>query len=449
MTKLLTSVSGIRGIVGDSLTPEIAMAYGRAFGGFLKRGDVVLGRDTRFHGPMIAAAVAAGLMSSGRNVIDIGVATTPAIEYAVREMMASGGIAVTASHNPIEYNALKLIGPGGLFLTESQGKRFMKSTPATGAPRGDKIRRQVRIGFYDIKEGWDLRHIQAILGLKLIDQKMIARAKFRVAGDCVNGTASFVAAELFNALGCEVKLINAVPDGNFPRPPEPTPDNLKQLGRAVRSFKADIGFAFDPDSDRLAIVDGEGRPLGEEYTLALGMRYILRRQKGPIAVNLSSSMLNDFVAREAGVDIYRTKVGEINVTEKLRRVGGVAGGEGNGGLIYPEMHYGRDGLMAAAVILQYLAAERKTIFELAQELPKTYMVKRKITLGGRRLKFDEIARSFGKGRVDKRDGIKIVLDNGWFQLRLSNTEPIARLITEACDASLATELADRVEKLIA
>ena len=189
MTKLLASVSGIRGIVGDSLTPEIAMSFGRAFGGFLKRGDVIVGRDTRYHGPMITSAVVAGLLASGRNVINIGVATTPAIEYAVREMKASGGIAITASHNPIEYNALKLIGPGGLFLTESQGKRFMKWSSAAAKVAEGRRRGRINIGYYDAREGWDLRHIQAILALKIIDRNKIKRAKFRVVADCVCGLA--------------------------------------------------------------------------------------------------------------------------------------------------------------------------------------------------------------------------------------------------------------------
>ena len=360
MGKLLVSVSGIRGIVGDSLTPKIALDYGEAFGRYLKGGKVILGRDTRYHGPMIFSAVAAGLLSSGCDVIDIGIVTTPTVEFAVRESEAAGGMVITASHNPIEYNALKLIGAGGTFLTETQGKRFLMYY---NKPELRKLKKakKLKIGRYLQQDGWDLEFIRAILKLDIIRLPLLKRKKFRVVADCVNGTASYVAAELFNSLGCNLKLINAVPDGKFPHPPEPSPENLKQLCRAVKAFKADIGFAFDPDGDRMAMVDEKGRPVGEEFTLALGMRYILSRRKGPIAINLSSSMINDYVAREADVKIYRTKVGEINVTEKLKKIGGVAGGEGNGGLIYPKMLYGRDGLMAAAVILQYMASSRKTI----------------------------------------------------------------------------------------
>ncbi|MCD6161866.1 MAG: phosphoglucosamine mutase [candidate division Zixibacteria bacterium] len=445
MGKLLVSISGIRGIVGDSLTSETAMQYGKAFGKYLKGGKVIIGRDTRYHGPMVLSAVAAGLMCSGCNVVDIGVATTPAIEFTVRETQSAGGIAITASHNPIEYNALKLIGPGGTFLTETQGKKFLK---CCNSKQKSKKTEKPNIGSYFNQDDWDLKHIKAILGIDIIKLASIKRKKFRVVGDCVNGTASPVAAELFNSLGCTLKLINAVPDGKFPHPPEPVPANLKQLCRAVKSFKADIGFAFDPDSDRMAMVDENGKTIGEEYTLALGMRFILSKKSGPVAVNLSSSMMNDFVAKEASVKLYRTKVGEINVTEKLKRINGVAGGEGNGGLIYPDMMYGRDGLMAAAVMLQYLASSRKTISELASELPKTTMIKRKIALDGKKISFNKVIRAFKDGKADKRDGIKIIFDDCWLQLRLSNTEPIVRLMTEAYSVKKARLLADEVEKLL-
>jgi phosphomannomutase len=447
MGKLLVSVSGIRGIVGDSLTPGVALDYGYAFGRYVRGGQVVAGRDTRYHGTMILKAVTAGLLASGCDVIDIGVATTPTVEFAVRESGAAGGIAVTASHNPIEYNALKLIARGGTFLTEAQGKKFMafaKDNKTTKPAPGGRL----KVGRYSVQDGWDIKHINAILRLDILNPATIKRRRFKVVADCVNGTASYVAAELFNSLGCDLKLINAVPDGYFPRPPEPSPENLRQLAQAVKRFKADIGFAFDPDSDRMAMVDEYGKTIGEEYTPALGMRYILSRKKGPVAVNLSSSMINDYVAREAGVRIYRTKVGEINVTEKLKKIKGVAGGEGNGGLIYPGLLYGRDGLMAAAVMLQYMAATGKTISRLAGELPLTTMVKRKIRLNGKRINLKKIAKAFSDGNADNKDGIKITYDDGWLQVRLSNTEPIARLITESYDSRKAGRLAAKIQKLI-
>jgi phosphomannomutase len=384
-------------------------------------------------------------MASGCDVVDIGIATTPQIEFVVRETGASGGIAVTASHNPIEYNALKLIGPGGFFLTQTQGNKFLKVFDSLN---GLKALKKNAIGRYDLKGEWDQRYLDALLSLDIISPALIRRKRFRIVADCVNGTSSLLAAELFNSLGCKVKLINAVPDGKFSHPPEPIPENLKQLGRAVKSSKADVGFAFDPDSDRMAMVDETGKAVGEEYTLALGLRYILSLKKGPVVVNLSSSMINDFVAKEAGVKIYRTKVGEINVTEKMKRVGAVAGGEGNGGLIYPGIHHGRDGLLAAAVVLQYLAATGNTISQLAAELPRTAIIKRKIKLDGKRLNFKKLPKAFPNGRVDQRDGIKITLSDSWLQLRLSNTEPIARLITEAADPKKAKILADEVIKAV-
>jgi phosphomannomutase len=428
--------------VGDSLTPEIAMEYGRAFGRFSGRGAIVVGRDTRHHGPMILSATIAGILQSGCDVIDIGVVTTPTVEFAVRQIRAAGGVVITASHNPIEYNALKLIGSTGIFLTESQGKRFLKyvGTKDNFIPK--------RYGICSIEDGWDSAHVRAVLGLDIVNTNLIKKRKFRVVADCVNGTASYVAAELFNGLGCSLKLINAIPDGRFPRPPEPTPENLKALGRAVRLHKADIGFAFDPDSDRLAIVNEKGQPIGEEFTLALGMRYILKKKKGPVAVNLSSSMINDFVAKEAGVKIYRTKVGEVNITEKLINVGGVAGGEGNGGLIYPYLHYGRDAIQAAAIILAYLAESKKSITALVAEFPRTFMIKRKIAVSDKGIDFAKIKKAYAGERIDTRDGLKITFADGWAQVRMSNTEPIARIMAEAYKPERAVQLADSLMKLI-
>jgi phosphomannomutase len=442
LSKLLVSVSGIRGIVGDSLTPEIALQYGRAFGYFAKKGKIIVGRDTRHHGPMILSATIAGILESGCDVVDIGVVTTPTVEYAVRQTAAAGGVVVTASHNPIEYNALKLIGSRGIFLTEAEGNKFLKLVSL----KND--RRPKKYGTCISEDGWDGRHIHAVLGLDILNINRIRKRKFRVVADCVNGTASYVSAEFFNSLGCSLRLINAVPDGKFPRPPEPEPENLKALCRAVKVFKADIGFAFDPDSDRLAMVDEMGKPVGEEFTLALGMRYILAKKKGPVAVNLSSSMINDYVAREAGVKIYRTKVGEVNITEKLLNVGGVAGGEGNGGLIYPYLHYGRDAFQAAAVILCYMATSKKSISSLAGELPRTFMEKRKIDVSNKNINFDKIRKVFSQEKIDDRDGLKIIFADGWLQIRLSNTEPIARIMAEAYDREKAVRLAETIMSII-
>ena len=259
-----------------------------------------------------------------------------------------------------------------------------------------------------------------------------------------------MAESFFKRLGVKYTLIHSVPTGTFPRGPEPVPDNLKDLATAVKRNKADVGFAFDPDSDRLAIVSEKGKPIGEEYTLVFGSRYILSKKTGPMAVNLSSSMINDFVAKEAGVKIYRTKVGERNVTEKLRRMKGVVGGEGNGGLIYPDLHWGRDAFLAAAVIAQYLVDEKKTVSEILAELPSYYMVKTKLKLIRLEVenKIKAIENSFKDCKIDRMDGVKISGKDWWVQFRASNTEPIARIISEARDRHTAERLIRTVSSAI-
>jgi phosphomannomutase len=440
MSKLLISVSGVRGVVGDTLTAQVALDYAEAFGTYLKRGRVAIGGDTRRTGPMIKSAVAAGLMATGHDVVDIGIVPTPTVEMAVRDGSFAGGIAVTASHNPDEYNALKLIGPGGLFLSAPQAekvndfykRKFVKRANWRG------------VGRLSSENGWIDHHIDAILNLDLISPKKIAGRGFKVVADCVGGTAAFVADKFFRRLGVSCELINAEIAERFPHPPEPLPQNLGDLGKAVRQADADIGLAFDPDSDRLAVVDETGSPVGEEYTLALGCRYILKRKRGPIVVNVSSSLINDFVAQEAGTKIYRTRVGERNVTEKLMRIKGVAGGEGNGGLIYPGLHWGRDGFLAAAVILQYIAFDGRPLSQIAGELPHYFMLKTKVngTRPDIERKAGAIERKFPHARISKLDGIKISGKNWWVQIRASNTEPMARLMAEA-------ESIDKARRLIA
>jgi phosphomannomutase len=446
MSKLLISVSGVRGVIGESLTAQVVVDYAEAFGTYLKAGKVAVGGDSRRTGPMVKSAAVAGLMATGHDVVDIGIVPTPTVEMAVRDGGFVGGIAVTASHNPDEYNALKLIGPGGMFLSQ---------------PQADKVndffkRKQVKratwkkVGQISLDDQWIDHHIDSILKLDIISPDIIANSHFKVVVDCVGGTASFMACKFFSSLGAHCELIHSEIGERFPHPPEPVPQNLGDLCNAVKRSKADIGFAFDPDSDRLAIVDESGQPLGEEYTLALGCRYILQCKKGPIAVNISSSLINDFIAREAGTKIYRTRVGERNVTEKLMRISGIAGGEGNGGLIYPGLHWGRDGFLAAAVILQYLASSTKPISQIAGELPHYTMLKTKVN--GTRQEIEKkvkaIEKIFPHSKVSQLDGIKISGDNWWVQIRASNTEPIARLMAEAEDPIQAKRLITVVKSVL-
>ncbi len=445
MEKLLISVSGVRGVVGKALTADIALRYASAFGTFLKTGKVVIGGDTRRTHAMIKSAAIAGLQGTGHDVVDIGIVPTPTVEIAVRDGGFVGGIAVTASHNPDQYNALKLIGPGGLFLSETQGlkvrniyeKNLIKNVG------WDKVGTLA----YDLS--WIDSHIEKIISLDIISIDQIKQSNLKVVADCVGGTAAMMAARFFDKIGVSHELIHFRIGDKFPRGAEPTPENLVDLCKAVKESGADIGFAFDPDADRLALVSDKGEPLGEEFTLALGARYILSRVKGPIAVNLSSSMINDFVANEAGVKIYRTKVGERNVTEKMMKIGAVVGGEGNGGLIYPRLHWGRDGFLGAAVILQYLASSGKKISALAAELPLYSMVKRKMNISKKEVdkKNKSIEKVFPDDKIDRQDGIKIVGKDWWVQIRSSNTEPIARLMAEAADSTKATQLIGSIQSV--
>lgn len=443
--KLLISVSGVRGVVGSALTADVALRFASAFGTFLKAGKVAIGGDTRRTGPMVRAAAVAGLMATGHDVVDIGICPTPTVELAVRDGGFAGGIAVTASHNPDQYNALKLIGKGGLFLSAVEAEK-VNSLYEDGEVKNVKWQ---KVGKLESDYKWIDHHIDKILALDIISPNKISQRRLRVVVDCVGATASVMAARFFSCLGVKYHLINSQTGDQFPHPPEPVPENLGELSRAVKDLGADIGLAFDPDSDRLAIVSEKGEPLGEEYTLALACRYILTQVKGPIAVNVSSSLLNDFVAREAGTKVYRTRVGERNVTEKLMRIKGIAGGEGNGGLIYPKLHWGRDGFLAAAVIVQYLASTEKRMSQLAAELPSYVMLKTKMP-GTRRdveIKKGKFKRIFPKAKIDELDGIKIFDNDWWVQIRASNTEPILRLMAEAKSGEKAGKLISAVKSV--
>jgi phosphomannomutase len=446
LSGLLISVSGIRGVVGKALTSEVALNYGRAFGMYLRGGKVALGRDTRRTGPMVSSAVIAGLLSSGCDVVDIGICPTPTVELAVRDGGFAGGVAVTASHNPVEYNALKLIGKEGLFLSESQGNKvrdYYKS--------GRFINSDWRTtGELSSDDRWVNHHIDRIMDLDIISPPLIKERDIKVVADCVGGAACVMAEEFFTRLGVGFRLIHDKPAGTFPRGPEPVPENLSDLSKEVLRYRADVGFAFDPDADRLALVSEKGYPAGEENTLALCARYILSREKGPVAVNLSSSMLNDFVAAEAGVKIHRSKVGERNVTEKMRRTKAVVGGEGNGGLIYPKLHYGRDGFLAAAVITQYLASTKSILSGLVGELPSYVMLKTRLKLppSAIKRKLAALEKIFGGNKISRLDGIKISGDGWWVQVRASNTEPVVRIMAEAEDDKTARGLIKTVKNTL-
>jgi len=444
MRKLLVSISGVRGVVGEGLTPEVVLRYALAFGRFCNGSKVVLGRDSRPSGEMLKSAVVSGLLASGCDVIDLGICPTPTVEIAAEDSKAYG-VVITASHNPIQWNGLKFIGPDGIFLSPEQvGKVFrMAKSSRLGSKSWN------RLGRIRVEESWIQKHVQKILQLKYIDTKRIRKRKPKVVLDCNNGAASSIAPMLLQALGCRVVELSCELSGFFTHSPEPLPENLRALCRKVKQAKADIGFALDPDGDRLAVVSEKGTPLGEEKTLVLAAKLVLGKNPGDMAVNISTSRMIDEVAREFGVKVHRTPVGEAFVSRTLRRTKGIIGGEGNGGVILPELHLGRDGLLAMALILEYLAESEKPVSGLSNELPSYYMVKKKIDLkGDLEPKTNRLRRFFSKAKVNHMDGMRFDFADSWVHVRKSNTEPVVRIIAEAKSKVQANKLANEAINIV-
>lgn len=446
---LMKSTSGIRGIVGVTLDPPTVLRYAAAFGQFLKKGKVVVGRDSRPSGEYISGLVVSTLAMTGCEVIDIGVVPTPTVELAVLDHEAAGGIAITASHNPSEWNALKFFGARGEFITKAQYLR-LEEIASADKPVFMPYNRlgSVHRDFTAVE-----RHMESVLKMKTMAVSKIRRAGFLVVVDAINGAGSYCLPKLLEQMGVGVIRLNCKGNGDFCHKPEPIPENLAQLGEAVRESKADFGLACDPDADRLALVDETGRPIGEELTLALSAAYYLRREKGPVAVNLSTSRMTADVARMVGCPVYLSPVGEANVIAEMRKRKAVIGGEGNGGVILPESHYGRDALVAAGLILSSLAETGKPLSELAGSLPAYVMIKKKSPLpAGFERKIGRVEKemkgAYREVAVDRRDGVRIDIPEGWVQVRKSNTEPIYRLIVEARSKELADSLVRMVQKAL-
>jgi phosphomannomutase len=446
MSKLMISVSGVRGIFGESLTTEIAQKYASHFGIFCNRGKIIVGRDSRTSGLEMFRAVSTGLMSVGCNVVDLGIVSTPTVLLAVEESDAKGGISITASHNPAEWNAMKFVGENGMFLFPQEAEKFIdsinKSIELAGIDEMGKLTQDTEA---------TNRHIKKILNISYLDIEKIQSKKFRVVIDSVNGAGGLISPRLLRDLGCEVIELNNEPTGIFAHTPEPLNKNLKQLEDAVADHKTDIGFATDPDVDRLAIVSEKGKCIGEELSLLLSEKFILSKVKGDIITNLSSSMASEDIAKEFGVKVHRTKVGEINVGKKMKEINSPVGGEGNGGIICPEVHYTRDAPAGMALILDYLAESGKTVSELASKIPKYYFAKDKIQVDPDKL--DEIMNNVPKIFIDyklnKTDGIKILGDKFWIHIRKSGTEPIIRVYVESDSPKKSQELCrETIEKLV-
>src|SRR5215207_5493243 len=424
---LKISISGVRGVVGESLTPTLLTRFTQAFGTFVGPGTIVIGRDTRTSGEMVRQAVVAGLLSSGCRVLDLDVCPVPTVQLLVRGRGARGGIAITASHNPAEWNALKFINSSGLFLAGAQARQLLdiyhqgEYVKVVGA-----LMRSV-----ERETGALDTHVRAVLDA--LGPLPPSARRLKVVVDCCNGAGSVVAPRLLEALGAEVVAINATPDGTFPRGAEPVPENLGALCEAVRASGADVGLAQDMDADRLALVDERGEPLGEEYTLVLAARQVLSKERGAVVANLATTNVLDSVARGFESPIYRSKIGEANVTEEMRRVGAVVGGEGNGGVIYPRVNFARDSLVGMALVLHLLADTGRTVSELVAELPPHFMLKEKLGCRSDRIGavLKKIRAEYAHLALDLRDGVKVTTNDGWFLVRGSNTEPIIRIVAEA------------------
>lgn len=454
---LIKSISGIRGTIGgkpgNNLTPLDIVKFTAAYAEFIKettkteRPKIVLGRDARISGEMVHRIISGTLIGMGCDVIDIGMATTPTTEIAVVKESASGGIVITASHNPKQWNALKLLDNNGEFLNAQDGERILTiaEDDAFSFSNVDELGKITQKQFLQ-------EHIQSILSLDLVDKKAIEKANFSVAIDCVNSVGGIAIPELLYALGVKkIFKLHCAPHGNFSHNPEPLPENLTELAAITRSSGADVGFAVDPDVDRLAIYSENGEPFGEEYTLVAVSDYVLQHTPGNTVSNLSSTRALRDVTEKRGNEYYAAAVGEVNVVTKMKKVNAVIGGEGNGGIIYPASHYGRDALAGIALFLTHLAKSGMKTSELRKTYPTYYMSKQKIELSPNLdtdAILEKVKSKFKDEKITDIDGVKIDFPNKWVHLRKSNTEPIIRVYSEAETNEAAEEIGKQIIELI-
>jgi phosphomannomutase len=445
---LMVSVSGVRGRVGEALTPEIIAQFAAGFGAWALaraggKAQIVVGRDSRVSGPMFQPVVHAALQSVGCDVLDIGMVPTPTVQLAVEHHHAAGGLAITASHNPIEWNALKFIGPSGLFLDAAEAADMRKVVEGK-IPRAtwDKLGTVSK----DLDAASD--HIERIMSLPFLDVEGIRKRGFKVGLDCVRGAGGVFMPVLLELLGCKLATINMEPDGRFPRPPEPVAENLGELQKLVFDSHCDIGMAVDPDVDRLALVSDEGVAIGEDYTLALAAKIVLRHRKGVVVTNLSTSRIVDDIAREAGSRVIRAPVGEVNVATRMRAENAPIGGEGNGGVILPELHLGRDAPAGAALMLQLLLEDGRPLSKIVASYPRYVIVKDKLDRPSTPLDtvYEALRKAFPDGEVDTQDGLRLSWPDRWVHIRPSGTEPIVRVIAEAPTAEEAEKLVSDCRK---
>jgi phosphomannomutase len=452
----IAGISGIRGVVGDGLDPAVAVEFAAAYAAGCGAGPIIVSHDGRVSAPVFAAAVQAGVTATGHDVLHAGATATPTIGVLVRALEAAGGIQISASHNPPRYNGLKFFQPAGMVLSPAQGRAVLDRWQ----------RREFGWASWDSLGGAralddpDSAHLSAVLGIA--DVPLIRRCRFKVVLDACHGAGGRLGAALLRALGCESVIVGGEPDGRYDHPPEPTEQNLREFGSLVSAAGAAVGFAQDPDADRLAVVDETGRYIGEELTLALASLRRLQQAGGPIVLNLSTSRVTEDLARRHGSPVFRAPVGEIHVVERMRAETAFLGGEGNGGVIDPRVGYVRDSFVAMALVLDLLAASGERLSRLVDRLPRYAMVKDQYPLGagekGRpepdRARavvalWDRVAAAYPDARADRNDGLRLDWEDRWVHVRASNTEPIVRVIAEAADSSQARALAEKIGRFVA
>jgi phosphomannomutase len=450
---LMVSISGIRGVVGSTLTPEVIVKYVSAFAEYCGRGRIVIGRDGRITGKSIGHIVSSTLLQMGCDVTTLGVCPTPSVALAVEKTKAAGGISITASHNPIIWNGLKFFAPTGLFLDAEENRRLwdIADTPNREYVPWDKQ------GKYTTFESFLDDHVSDVLSLPYINREQIRTRNFKVVLDCVNAAGGMIVPKMLKALGCTVIEMNCDVSGIFAHTPEPIPENLIDLCNRVRKERADLGIAVDPDVDRLVLINEQGEPFGEEYTIASVVKFVLHAeanrqssigtpQSRNVVVNLSTTRAVEDIAQQYGYSTVKTPVGEINVAKKMRETGAIVGGEGSGGVILPKVHLGRDAIVGIALTLQHLTEFGGTISALKQTMPQYFITKGKVELGS--MNPDKVLagleKKFAKdGKINTDDGLKIDFPRSWVHLRKSNTEPIVRIIAEAPTRDEADELVKR------
>ena len=449
MSTLMVSISGIRGIVGDGLEPNVIVKYASAYADFIRTGKIIVGRDGRISGEMVNSILIGTLLAKGLDVIDIGICPTPTVQYMVKTLSANGGIAISASHNPNEWNALKLLNNTGQFMSPEENIAMLKllSDSQNNYAAWNKLGKLT-----SYEEGLK-KHVEDVLNMQFIDADKIRKKKFRVLVDCVNGAGVYVIPDLLRKLGCEVIEINCERTGIFPRLPEPLPENLTETMKAVTDSKADMGIVVDPDVDRLVLITEDGKPFSEENTITQAVKFVLSKKTGNVVVNLSTTRAVDDVAKALGGKVFRSPVGEANVVLKMKETNAIIGGEGSGGVIFPSLHYGRDALVGIALTLQHLTETNQSLLEIKRNLPQYFIAKKKIDLGKSNPDkiVDLIKEKYADQKVNTDDGLRIDFDDHWVHFRKSNTEPIIRIITESKNQKQSEELSqkyfDEIKKL--